>query len=176
MPWLISFSLDDMPLTPPTPTPDQQRISVRLAEFIAERRERILAEWEDAVGRDQTMPAPDKLTHGQLRDHTPQILSGLSQTLANAFNPELMFDTAYEAATHGYMRWEERYDVSQVLREISHLRATLIYHIAEFQEQAPDFTGSLSLFAMLIVHSYFDRLMRISIESFIALAGGKSKR
>src|SRR5262249_12694460 len=66
-------------IMPPTPTPDQQRISVRLAEFIAERHERILAEWEDAVGRDQTLPAPDKLTHKQLRDHTPQILSGLTR-------------------------------------------------------------------------------------------------
>ena len=157
-------------IMPPTPTPDQQRISVRLAEFIAVRHERILAEWEDAVGRDQTIPAPDKLTHKQLRDHTPQILSGLTQTLSNAFNPQLMFDTAYEAATHGHMRWEARYDVAQVLREISHLRARLIYHVAEFQEQAPAFTGSLSLFAMVVVHSYFDRLMRISVESFIAAA------
>jgi hypothetical protein len=157
-------------ITPPIPTPDQQRISVRLAEFIAERHERILAEWEDAVSRDQTIPAPDKLTHDQLRDHTPQIVSGLCQTLCNAFNPQLMFDTAYEAATHGHMRWEERYNVSQVLREISHLRATLIYHVAEFQEQTPDFLGSLSLFAMIVVHSYFDRLMRISVESFIAAA------
>jgi RsbRD-like negative regulator of sigma factor len=162
-------------ITPSIPTPDQQKVSIRLAEFIAERHERILAEWEDAVGRDQTIPAPDKLSHEQLRDHTPQILSGLSQMLCNAFNPQLMFDTAYEAATHGHMRWEERYDVSQVLRELSHLRVTLIYHVAEFQEQTPDFTGSLSLFAMLIVHSYFDRLMRISVESFIAAAGRKSK-
>jgi len=160
-------------ITPPIPTPDQQKVSIRLAEFISERRERILAEWEDAVGRDQTIPAPDKLAHELLRDHTPQILSGLSQTLCNAFNPQLMFDTAYEAATHGYMRWEERYDVSQVLREISHLRVTLIYHITEFEEQTPDFTGSLSMFAMLIVHSYFDRLMRISVESFIAASGRK---
>ena len=162
-------------IIPPTPTPDQQRISVQLAEFIAERRERILAEWENAIGHDQTIPAPDKLTHEQLRDHTPQILSGLSRTLCNAFNPQLMFDTAYEAASHGYMRWEERYDVSQVLREISHLRATLIYHIAEFQVQAPDFTGSLSVFAMVVVHSYFDRLMRISVESLIAADRGTPK-
>jgi hypothetical protein len=162
-------------ITPPTPTPDQQRISARLATFIAERRERILAEWEDAVGRDQTIPAPDKLTHEQLRDHTPQILSGLSETLCNAFDANLIFDTAYEAAIHGLLRREERYDVSQLLREISHLRATLIYHVAEFQEQTPDFTGSLSLFSMIIVHSYFDRLMRISVESFIAAAGRTPK-
>jgi len=162
-------------ITLPIPTADQQRISERLADFIAERSERILAEWEDGVGRDRTIPAPDKLTHKQLRDHTPQILSGLSQTLCNAFNPQLLFDSAYEAATHGYMRWEERYDVSQLLREISHLRATLIYHVAEFQEQAPDFTGSRSLFAMLVVHSYFDRLMRISVESFIAAAERKTQ-
>jgi len=163
-------------ITLPTPTPDQQRISVRLAGFIAERRERVLAEWEDDVSRDRTIPTTDKLTHQQLKDHIPQILSGLSETLCNAFDRELIQDTAYEGAIHGHMRWEERYDVSQLLREISHLRATLIQHITIFQEQNPDFTGSLSLFARIVVHSYFDRVMRVSVESFIAAAERKTPK
>jgi len=154
----------------PPPTPDQQRVAARLADFIAERRERILAEWEDAVRRDETIPISDELTRGQLRDHIPQIIAGLSQMLCQAFNQELIQDTSYEAAIHAHLRFKEHADVSQLLREIAHLRATLIYHMAAFQEHTEGSSGALGLFGMVVVHAYLDRIMRVSVEQFLASA------
>ncbi len=160
--------------TPPKASPSQESIGVSLAQFIADRHDRIVSEWEEAVRRDQAVPITDELTHDQLRDHIPKILSGLSRTLCDASNQELAQDTAYDAAMHGQIRWKQHYGISQLLREIGHLRVTLIQRLIEFQGQTPDFCGPPGLFATVVVHSYFDRLIRVSVEQFLA-AGERSK-
>jgi hypothetical protein len=156
------------------PIASQESIGVSLAQFIADRHDRIVSEWEEAVRRDQAVPIADELTHHQLRNHIPKILSGLSQTLCDASNQELAQDTAYDAAMHGQIRWEQHYDISQLLREIGHLRVTLIHHLTEFHEQTPDFCGASGLFATVVVHSYFDRLIRVSVEQFLAAGERKA--
>jgi len=148
---------------------NKESVGVQLADLIAKNHKRILLGWEEAVRRDQTVPAADKLTRGQLTDHIPEILTGLSLTLCEAYDKELAQDVAYTAAMHGQIRWQQDYDASQLLREIGHLRTTLIHRLIEFQEQIPDFRGAPGVFATVIVHSYLDRLMRGSVEQFIAI-------
>jgi hypothetical protein len=105
----------------------------------------------------------------QLKDHIPQLLDDLCRTLEDAFNQEVKERARWRAATHGHIRWQERYDISQLIREISDLRIVLIHHFAEFQDaRLPHFNGELGRFAMVVLHSFCDRLIRISVEQFIA--------
>ena len=118
---------------------------------------------------DKAVPTVDDLTLTQIKDHVPQILDDLNTTLADAFNQEIKQRAAWRAATHGHVRWEQQYDISQLIREISDLRTTLIYHLAEFHdERIPSFNGQLGLFATVVLHSFFDRLIRIAVEQFVA--------
>jgi RsbT co-antagonist protein rsbRD N-terminal domain len=144
-------------------------IAAQLAEFISKRHKLIVAEWEEAVRRDQTVPAADRLTRAQLTDHIPDVLMGLSLTLCEGYNPELAQDVAYSAAMHGQIRWQQDYDISQLLREIGHLRTTLIHQLVEFQKHVPDFGGARGMLTTVIVHSYLDRLIRGSVEQFLAI-------
>jgi hypothetical protein len=153
----------------PKPNSDKESIGVQLADFISKRHKRILSEWEAAVRRDQTVPAADRLTRGQLTDHIPDVLIGLSLTLCEGYNQELAQDVAYSAEMHGQIRWQQDYDVSQLLREIGHLRTTLIHQLIEFQKHMPDLGGAPGMFATVIVHSFLDRLMRGSVEEFVAI-------
>jgi hypothetical protein len=122
-----------------------------------------------SVRSDPAVPAADELTVTQLKDHIPQILDDLSRTLEHAFNQEIKERANWRAAIHGQVRWEERYDISQLIREISDLRTVLIHHLAEFHDaRIPNFNGELGLFAMVVLHSFLDRLIRISVEQFIA--------
>lgn len=117
---------------------------------------------------DPAVPAADELTVAQLKDHIPQLLEDLSRTLEDAFNQEINERTRWRAATHGHIRWQERYDISQLIREISDLRTVLIHHLAEFQDtRIPNFNGEPGQFAMVVLHSFCDRLIRISVEQFI---------
>jgi RsbT co-antagonist protein rsbRD N-terminal domain len=151
----------------PNPSPEQQIVGCSLSNFLADRRGQILSEWMRSVRSDSGVPAADELTVTQLKDHIPQILDELSRTLEDAFNQEIKQRAAWHAATHAQIRWQQSYDISQLIREISDLRAVLIYQLAEFHdERIPNFGGQLGLFAMVVLHSFFDRLIRIAVEQF----------
>ena len=153
----------------PNPSPEQQIVGCSLSNYLADRRQRIVSEWMASVVSDPAVPAADRLTMVQLKDHIPQILDDLSRTLEDAFSQEVKERANWRAAIHGQVRWEQRFDIAQLIREISALRTVLIGHLAEFQDaRIPNFNGELGLFAMVVLHSFLDRLIRISVEQFIA--------
>ena len=155
---------------PPEPDANKKSIGVQLADFISRRHERILLDWEQAVRRDQSVPSADKLTRRQLTDHIPELLTSLSLTLCETYDRELAQDVTYTAAMHGQIRWQQDYDVSELLREIGHLRTALIHQLIEFQTDVPDFGDEPREVATVIVHSYLDKLMRRSVDQFIAMS------
>jgi len=162
-------------VTPPAePTPNQQSIGELLAAFLSDRREQIISDCITSVERDEKLKASDTLNPSQLRDHLPQLLDNLSKTLCDAFSKDLKDQAAWTAATHGHIRWEERYDVSQLLREFAHLRSSLIHYLVEFQAHNES-TGSSWLFAATVVHRFLDDAVRISVEELLA-TDKRSKR
>ena len=153
----------------PQPSPEQQIVGCHLSDFLSDRRQRIVTEWMEAVRLDPAVPAADELSLVQLQDHVPQILDDLNRSLSEALGPEIKERSAWRAATHAQLRWEQHYDISQLIREIADLRRVLIYHLAEFHDdRAPSFNGRLGVFAMVVVHSFCDRIIRIAVEQFLA--------
>src|SRR5262245_23311537 len=106
----------------PNPSPEQEIIGCSLSNFLSDRRQNIVNECMAAVRHDPALPAADDLTLTQLNDHIPQILDDLNRTLCDAFNQEIKERAAWRAASHGHIRWEQRYDISQLIREIADLR------------------------------------------------------
>ncbi len=153
----------------PDPSPEQQIVCCSLSNYLADRREQIVSEWMAAVLSNPAVPAADNLTLAQLKDHIPQLLDDLSWTLEDAFNHDVKKRAKWRAATHGHIRWEASYDISQLILEISDLRTVLIHHLAEFQDaRIPNLNGRLAQFAVVVLHSFCDLLIRISVEQFIA--------
>jgi hypothetical protein len=160
-----------MMISIPEPSPEQQIVGCSLSNFLADRRQQILSEWMVGIQEHEKLPATDHLTPHQLRDHIPNILDDLNRTLTDAFNHEIKEQSARFAAYHGHIRWEQHYDIAQLIREIGALRTVLIHYLAEFQEQrAPESAGKPGLFAMVVLHSFFDRIIRLSVEQFLATA------
>jgi hypothetical protein len=153
----------------PEPSPEQQIIGCNLSNFLADRRQQIISDWVASIRENDALPAADALSASQLKDHVPQILDELNETLYHAFDPQLKKRAAWSAASHGYMRWQQHYDISQLIREIASLRTVLIYRLAEFQEESTaNFNGQLGLFSMVVLHAFFDRLIRFSVDQFVA--------
>lgn len=155
--------------TLPEPSPEQQIVGSNLSDFLADRRQQIISDWIIGVQNEKQVPAARELTESQIKDHIPQILDDLNRTLTDAFSQEIKDRAAWRAASHGDIRWHQRYDIAQVIREISILRTILVYRLAEFQEEhGPQSCGKPGLFAMVVVHSFFDRVIRLSVEQFLA--------
>ena len=161
----------------PNPSAEQQIVGCSLSNYLADRRQRNVSEWMASVLSDPAVPAADELTAAQLKDHIPEILDDLSRTLEDAFNQEVKDRAKWRAAIHGKIRWEQRFDISQLIRELSGLRTVLISHLAEFHDaRVANFHGELGLFAMVVLHSFLDRLIRISVEQFIANSNTPERR
>jgi hypothetical protein len=43
-----------------------------------------------------------------------------------------------------------------------------MYHLVEFQQRNPEFSGVLWLLEMIVLHRYLDDTMRISVEQYLA--------
>lgn len=158
-----------MMISVPEPSPEQQIVGYSLSNFLAERRQQILSEWMIGVMESDRLPATDELTPNQLKDHIPNILDDLNRTLNDAFDQEIKDRAARFAAYHGHVRWEQHYDIAQLIREIGALRTVLIHFVAEFQDRrGPETVGQTGLFATVVLHKFFDRIMRLSVEQFLA--------
>ena len=160
-----------------TPSPEQRIVGCSLSNFLSDRRDQIVSQWMKRVLSDKALPVADELTLMQLKDHVPQILDDLSRTLDDALNQEIKAHAAWRAAIHGSIRWKQNYDVAQLIREISDLRTVLIYHLAEFHdERSPTVNGERGVFAMVVLHTFFDRLIRISVERMVTASKVNERR
>ena len=127
------------------PSPNQQSIGSQLAVFLSERRDQIVSDFITAVERDEKVPSSGSLNRTQLRDDVPQILDNLALVLNDASNKDLKQDAAWTAAFHGYIRWKEHYDISELLREFAHLRSMLIPHLVRVPTPASSYRHFVAL-------------------------------
>ena len=109
---------------------------MRLAEFIRENMDAILAEWEAFACT--LLPAAAGLTSLTLRDHAPQILEAVAKDLetpqtrdeqsekskGRAHRLEGAPETA--AQTHAVLRARGGFDINQLVAEYRALRASVV--------------------------------------------------
>jgi signal transduction histidine kinase len=106
-----------------------------LADYLAVRKEFTLAEWRDAIKRDPTLATGDSLPKVQLLDHIPAILDAFAEQLRILRAPsDLQASNAVHepAAAHGLLRWQQGYDLKEVIRELEKLNACVIAELARF--------------------------------------------
>ncbi len=139
-----------------------------LAQYLARHRDQLVAEWTAAVRQDRGIVSSDALSHIQLTDHIPQLMDDLGDTLCHAFSEDIKEQAAWTSATHGHMRWQDGYDISELLREMRDLRLALMPHLSGFQEDNANIDPEKIVLALLTVHGFLDDAMRISVEQFIA--------
>src|SRR5438270_10020459 len=97
-------------------------LTLELAAFLCARQESIIAEWLEAVRRDERIPASESITAHQLRDHLPMMLDDLADTLRSGADPERELAGNENAITHGHHRWEQGYRLEEVLHELARIR------------------------------------------------------
>ena len=127
-----------------------------------------MTQWTEVVQTDASLQNVKVLNQDQLRDHLPQILDSLSMTLAEAFRQDLKDQAAWRAVKHGQLRWNQNYDISEIIREFSLLRTTLIQEVAQFRELNHEYSEVAWLHAMITLHSFLDEAIRASAEEYVA--------
>ena len=79
--------------------------------------------WTEKVTADRRVKSDDRLSYLQLVDHIPQIVEELHDALGAGHEgpPPLT-----QGREHGRQRWRQGYELKEVVRELTLLRATLM--------------------------------------------------
>ena len=111
-----------------------------LACHLKSRREAILLRWHAAVQGDAEVTAPQLLSCTQFRDHIPQILDAYERSLAAGPGEAVPEVTRHErkGADHGMHRWQQGYNLFEVLREWGHLHVCLMEELEDYAADRPD--------------------------------------
>jgi two-component system CheB/CheR fusion protein len=92
-----------------------------LADHIDDRADSIIAVWRATVEQNRDVPDARRLSYAEFVDHVPGILDGIADRLRG--------DEAEDDDTgkkHGRVRWNQGYDVAEVVVELGHLRTALL--------------------------------------------------
>lgn len=143
-----------------------ESVNGRLADYLAARKETIIQEWLDRVRADPAI-GNATLTTMQLKDHLPELFDDLSATLRRYGSTAVAEQAGEDARTHGDVRWQQGYSLTEMLRELKHLRSLLIYHRHVFWEMHPDFGLASRLFASATIHGFLDECGISATEQFL---------
>ena len=113
-----------------------------LADALEAQREGLLQTWRKAVRRDPALTAGEALPRTQLNDHIPAVLAAFEQQLRTLGGAPA--DTAEppgdgeQAAAHGLHRWQQGYDLHEVVRELGLLNEVMVAQLEDYAQGRPD--------------------------------------
>jgi hypothetical protein len=103
-------------------------VSEEISRLLRNGQETIVRDWTEKVSVDRRINSDERLSYLQLVDHIPQIVEEIQYALAAESPGSQMLSQGKE---HGRQRWRQGYELKEVVRELTILRATL----AEFLER-----------------------------------------
>jgi signal transduction histidine kinase len=130
----------------------------QLAEALRRRLDRIVNRWQAAVERH--LPDADPLTAKQVRDSIPNVLEKIASALASG-RSEDTFVLAEVGTAHGVARFQQDYNIEEVLIEYRILRRVIF---DEISDAAGD---SISFMDAVPVDMGIDTALHRGVASFV---------
>lgn len=103
-----------------------------IRRLIKNGQETIVRTWTEKVAADRRINSDERLSYLQLVDHIPQIVEELHEALGDRHGPMLT-----EGREHGRQRWRQGYELKEVVRELTLLRATLVEFVELYRGALP---------------------------------------
>jgi signal transduction histidine kinase len=104
---------------------------VDLAEHLKNRRDALMLEWRHAVKRDPELNQGESLPRAELFDHIPALLKAFEERLRHTAAP-IEAVAVEPASAHGLQRWQQGYDLREVIRELGQLSRCVIVELDRF--------------------------------------------
>jgi signal transduction histidine kinase len=117
------------------PDPDVKQQLRDLSSYLLERREAMLEAWRTAGG------ARSSLTRAQFNDHIPDVLDCFAHTIEEGPGDQDEAGALVQAARvceHGMQRWQQGYQLNEVIREWGHLQVSVADELERYAASHPD--------------------------------------
>lgn len=111
-----------------------------LSNHLKRRRGQLLQHWREIVVADPGLSVGNALPRAQLHDHVPaaliaferQLASAASDGSADGSDDRISGETIQAANAHGKHRWQQGYDLREVVRELGHLNRVMVEELDVF--------------------------------------------
>lgn len=144
-----------------------ESINARLASYLDKQKETIISEWLKKVRGDPAILATDALSTDALKNHLPEIFDDMTASLRRYGSETVAEQTVKDAEDHGATRMRQGYELTEMLRELKHLRTILIYHLRVFEDLNPDDGMVARLFVSTTLHGFLDEMAIDASEEFL---------
>lgn len=101
-----------------------------ISRLLKNGQETIVRDWTEKVTADRRINSDARLSYVQLIDHVPQIVEELRRALADPTAEPRALEQGKE---HGRQRWRQGYELKEVVRELTLLRATLVEFLEKYR-------------------------------------------
>jgi signal transduction histidine kinase len=153
-------------------TPAENSTIIRgLAEFghfLLANQEEITRRWVTAVDRSPEVAASEDLTYRQLLDHLPSLCIELASILKQPDAQSVRDQAARDAGAHGRKRWQQGYNLEELIREICLIRRNFFETWpAAYAAKNESFEGKTREAARQVADRFFDNLIIDSTVQFV---------
>ena len=116
-----------------------------LVEYLAGRQSLIGEQVVSAIRSSSEIPSSERLTDQQLMDHFPQLFADLVEYLLSGAHPDTRRRTIEAAIKHGMTRWQQGYELVEVIRELGIVHRSILDHgIEKFFEENSQWVNSIN--------------------------------
>jgi len=138
-----------------------------LAEYLAGSQSLIGVEVVFAIRSSSEISSAKRLTDQQLIDHFPQLFGDLVEYFLTDADPSTRRQTIEAALKHGTTRWQQGYELVEVIRELGIVqRAVLDYGIERFFEEKPQWVNAIDN-ARRNLGAFFEDSIAGSVQRYV---------
>ncbi|HEX8852274.1 MAG TPA: RsbRD N-terminal domain-containing protein [Pyrinomonadaceae bacterium] len=136
-----------------------------ISRLLENGRETIVRAWTEKVTTDRRVRSDERLTYLQLVDHIPQIVEELQQALvAERADAGRMLEQGRE---HGRQRWRQGYELKEVVRELTLLRATLLEFLDAYRGAISTPSSEKFLQSYRKITGFMDEELYKTVEAYL---------
>ena len=134
-----------------------------LSYLLKNGQETIVQKWAEKVSSDRRVQSDAHLSYVQLIDHVPQIVEELRVALAE----EVPARALHEGRKHGRQRWQQGYELKEVVRELTLLRATLMEFIDNYRGALAHHTPEKISQSYSKINGFMDEELYKTVEAYL---------
>lgn len=134
------------------------------AATIRAELDNIIVRWVEAVRKDEEVSQSEKQPDLVLIDHMPGLLEEIARRLDSVAKPGSVVSLgsvgSNQTNLHAYARFQEGYKLGEVLKELSHLRSSLLHLFSEHEM-------ALETAAQVTLHSLMDATTAKAVNDMV---------
>jgi hypothetical protein len=135
-----------------------------ISRLLKTGQETIVRDWTEKVTSDRRVNSDARLSYIQLIDHVPQIVEELQQAIARGERDAPMMSQGSE---HGRQRWRQGYELKEVVRELTLLRATLVEFLERYGGALPERTPEEVARSLNRINLFMDDEIYRTVEAYL---------